>query len=54
MGVFGHSMWITPHDFPCGVAPVGQFRMEGISTFYTGTGSLMKLTLFKTIEVFSK
>ena len=27
----------TLHDFLCGVAPVGQLGMEGISAFYTGT-----------------
>ena len=25
----------TPHDFLCGVAPVGQIGMEDISAFYT-------------------
>ena len=36
-GVFGHSMWAPPHDqiWSCGVAPVGQLGMEGISAFYT-------------------
>ena len=29
-GVFGHSMWATSHDFPCGVAPVGQFGINAV------------------------
>ena len=47
-----HSMWVTPHSlsmqscptgatphhFLCGVAPVMQLGMEGISAFYTGNG----------------
>ena len=36
--VSGHRMWATPRDFLCGVAPVGQLGMEGISAFYTGNG----------------
>ena len=39
--VSGHRMWATPHDFLCGVAPVGQLGMEGISAFYTGQVSLL-------------
>ena len=29
-GVFGHSMWATPHDQIMWSCPVGQLRMEGI------------------------
>ena len=48
-----HSLWATPHgltmqscpcgatphEFLCGVAPVGQLGMEGILAFYTGRGA---------------
>ena len=43
-------MWSYPAgqlhiDFLCGVAPVGQLRMEGISAFYTGIGTKFKLLI---------
>ena len=36
---------VTLHDFLCGVAPVGQLGMEGISAFYTGNRSLTDVAI---------